>query len=236
MNLILLEQSDFFGNSNYVILSDHRFKHIASVLKPDLGQKVRVGLLGGKIGEGLVVDQQLDNITLHVTFTRQPPPRHCFDIVLALPRPKVLRRILRAVAEFGVSNLYLIHSARVEKSYWQSPLLKPSNIRQALVSGLERSRDTILPSVHCFRRFKPFIQDQLPLICESRQCWIADFGASTSISTIQDNSVIMIGPEGGFVPFEIDLAQSTIARRVHLGQRHLSVDTAVNVVLAQILK
>ena len=42
----------------------------------------------------------------------------------------------------------------------------------------------------------------------------------------------MVGPEGGFVPFEIDLACQTIANRVHLGGRTLSVDTALTSSLA----
>ena len=43
----------------------------------------------------------------------------------------------------------------------------------------------------------------------------------------------MVGPEGGFVPFELDLAQQVMARPVHLGSRTLSVDTALTSALAQ---
>jgi 16S rRNA U1498 N3-methylase RsmE len=45
----------------------------------------------------------------------------------------------------------------------------------------------------------------------------------------------MIGPEGGFVPFEVELAERVIAQRVHLGGRVLSVDTALPAALAQAL-
>jgi 16S rRNA U1498 N3-methylase RsmE len=45
----------------------------------------------------------------------------------------------------------------------------------------------------------------------------------------------MIGPEGGYVPFEIDLAKKVIAQSAHLGQRVFSVDTALTTVLAQAL-
>jgi RsmE family RNA methyltransferase len=48
-------------------------------------------------------------------------------------------------------------------------------------------------------------------------------------------AVVMIGPEGGFVPFELDLAEAVIAQRVGLGERILSVDTALITVLAQAL-
>jgi RsmE family RNA methyltransferase len=48
-------------------------------------------------------------------------------------------------------------------------------------------------------------------------------------------AMVMIGPEGGFVPFEIELAEAVIAQRVGLGERILSVDTALITVLAQAL-
>jgi len=48
-------------------------------------------------------------------------------------------------------------------------------------------------------------------------------------------AVVMIGPEGGFVPFEVQLAESMDAKRVRLGARILSVDTALTTVLAQAL-
>jgi RsmE family RNA methyltransferase len=148
----------------------------------------------------------------------------------------MLRRIFRAVAEFGVQNLYLINSARVEKSYWQSPLLQVDAIDQALVAGMERSRDTIAPRVHLCPRFRPFVEDQLTQICAGRPCWIADMDAPIALSDCSSTTaVVMIGPEGGFVPFEIQLAEKTIAQRVNLGTRILSVDTALTTVLAQAL-
>ena len=148
----------------------------------------------------------------------------------------MLRRVLRTVAEFGVQNLHLIHSVRVEKSYWQSPLLHPEAIASALHAGLERSRDTLPPRVHLHRRFRPFVEDELTAICAGRPCWIADASGTTSLAQMPPvPAVVMIGPEGGFVPFEIELAERLIAQRVHLGARILSVDTALPAVLAQAL-
>jgi RsmE family RNA methyltransferase len=177
-----------------------------------------------------------DGVLLTVTLQEPPPARHRFDIVLALPRPKMLRRILRTVAEFGVSNLHLIQTARVEKSYWQSPLLRPQKLAEALQAGLERSGDTIAPRVHLQPRFRPFIEDQLPALCAGRPCWIAHHQAAEPLSSQPAQAaVVLIGPEGGFVPFELQLAETLIAQRVHLGDRVLSVDTALTTVLAQAL-
>jgi RsmE family RNA methyltransferase len=235
MNLVLLRPDDWCDASS-VLLRDHRADHIRGVLKANVGDSLRVGLLGGHRGTGLIEAIDAAAVRLAVQLDEAPPPRHRYDIVLALPRPKMLRRILRTAAEFGVADLHLIHSARVEKSYWQSPLLSKDHLEEALMAGLERSRDTIAPRIHQHRRFRPFVEDQLQEICAGRPCWLADLGAPTALAaTPQQPAVVMIGPEGGFVPFEIDLALSMRAQRVHLGTRTLSVDTALTAALAQAL-
>ena len=169
---------------------------------------------------------------LEVTLDQPAPPRHPCDIVLALPRPKMLRRVLRTVAEMGVVNLHLIHSARVEKSFWQSPLLSQEKIRAALLAGLERSGDTRLPRVSLHHRFRPFVKTNC-LSSSQPTCCIAHPNAAVGLDKQSDKAIIMLGPEGGFVPFEVELAQSVGARAVHLGQRILSVDTAVTTALAR---
>ena len=226
MNIILLEKTDWSDN-DHVVLRDHRLNHLRAVLKAETGATVKVGLVNGDAGTGQVVRINDNEACLCVTLDQPPPPRHPSDLVLALPRPKMLRRVFRTVAEMGVSALHLIHSARVEKSYWQSPLLQPERVDAALRAGLERSGDTRLPTVHVYSRFRPFVEDQLPLLIRDRKCWIAHPGATDSLAHQSGGGIIMLGPEGGFVPFEVELARVQGAHPVHLGPRILSVDTAV---------
>jgi RsmE family RNA methyltransferase len=133
----------------------------------------------------------------------------------------------------GVVNLHIIHSARVEKSFWQSPLLSPEKVQAALMAGLERSGDTRCPTVSLHRRFRPFVEDQLPQLIDNRVCCIAHPDAPVGLGAQRNKAIVMLGPEGGFVPFEVELAQSIGAQPVHLGQRILSVDTAVTAALAR---
>ena len=235
MNLLLLHKHDWISEHTAVV-RDQRAAHIRQVLKAKVGESLRVGLLGGLCGQGRIEALDANGVTLRVELSEAPPPRHRYDIVLALPRPKMLRRILRQCAEFGIGQLHLINSARVEKSYWQSPLLQPERIEEALLCGLERARDTVPPQVQLHKRFRPFVEDQLAELCAGRPCWIADPSGSRSLAEVPPvPAVVMIGPEGGFVPFELQLAEAVIAQRVHLGGRILSVDTALTTVLAQAL-
>ena len=232
MNIILLAPEDWL-DENTVCLDDRRHEHIRGILKAEVGNALRVGLLGGLRGSGTVIKLSDEHTHLEVDLVDPPPSRHRCDLILALPRPKMLRRVFRTAAEMGVAHLYLINSARVEKSYWQSPLLQPDRIKVALTAGLERAGDTLLPQVHLHPRFKPFVEDQLPGLIGSSGCWIAHPGAPEALATQSREGLIMLGPEGGFVPYEVELAQSMGARPVRLSDRILSVDTAVTAALSQ---
>ena len=233
MNIILLRESDWTGGLS-VCLSDYRAQHIISVIQPAMGQSLRVGLINGHRGIGTVTAIDRTTVQLEVTLTDVPPARHPTRLVLALPRPKMLRRILRTVAEFGVDELHLIHSYRVEKSFWQSPNLLKSKVEAALIQGLERAGDTILPIVIEHRRFKSFMEDSLSSIAAERDVVIAHPSGERRLQTEDGKKrCLLIGPEGGFIDYEIDLAQSLGATVAHLGERIMSVDTAVCAVLAR---
>jgi RsmE family RNA methyltransferase len=234
MNIVLLRPTDWIDDET-VLLDDRRHQHIVTVLKSQPGHVLKVGALGGQRGRGTILAIDEKTVRIHVQFTLAAMQRHPFDLILALPRPKMLRRVFRTAGEMGVAHLHLINSARVEKSYWQSPLLKVDRITAALEAGLERAGDTLLPEVHLHRRFRPFIEDILPTLALNRSCWIADRDAPQALREEARAGLVLLGPEGGLIPFEIELAKSVGAMCRHLGERTLSVDTAVAAALAQAL-
>lgn len=236
MNILLLGPEDWITEDR-VTLADRRFDHLLDVLGVTPGDEVRVGVVNGRLGTGQVESITDATITLVVNLDREPLARHPMAVVLALPRPKMLRRVLRTCAEFGIGSLHLINSYRVEKSYWQSPLLQTEKIESALRAGLERSGDTRLPEVTLHHRFRPFVEDTLPLLIEGRQGLIAHPGDHPRLAADRgDPTTIMLGPEGGFIPFEIELAAQAGMALCSLGSRILSVDTALTTVLARELR
>ena len=233
MNIILLRESDW-TDSGSVCLSDYRARHIINILKPELGQSLRIGLVNGNKGSGTVTAMDQTEVQLDVELSEAPPSRHPTRLVLALPRPKMLRRILRTVAEFGVDELHLIHSYRVEKSFWQSPYLETSKVEAALIQGLERAGDTVLPVVTEHRRFKPFMEDSLSSVAAERNLVIAHPSGEHRLQTEDGKKrCLLVGPEGGFIDYEVELAHALGAIVAQLGNRIMSVDTAVWAVLAR---
>lgn len=227
MNLLLFTAADRLA-ADTILLRDHRLRHLRDVARTRVGDTLRVGEIDGLMGEGNVLAIDDAHATLAVSLHRTPPPKVPLCLVLALPRPKMLRRILRGAAEFGVAELHLIHSYRVEKSYWQSPLLAPEIMRAHLLQGLEQARDTRLPAVHCHTRFKPFVEDTLPKLCSGKTALLAHPGDHPPCPRgVTGPTLLVIGPEGGFIPYEIEKLQAAGCQAVSLGPRILRVENAV---------
>ncbi|MBU2013922.1 MAG: 16S rRNA (uracil(1498)-N(3))-methyltransferase, partial [Gammaproteobacteria bacterium] len=161
MNLLLLDTADFIADDR-VLLRDRRLTHLQQVHRAEAGEQLRVGRVGGNMGSGQLLRLDAHEAELQVSFDQPPPAKLPVTLLLALPRPKMLRRVLQTVAAMGVPRLVLLNSYRVEKSFWQTPFLEPAAIHEQLILGLEQARDTVLPEVIIEKRFKPFVEDRLP--------------------------------------------------------------------------
>jgi RsmE family RNA methyltransferase len=234
MNLILLTPQDCL-QTNTAILTGRRLQHVSAVHQAQVGQTLRVGMMNGLIGEAEIT--RLDERELHLQFnlTQPPPAKLPLTVLLALPRPKMLKRILQTVATMGVERLVLMNSYRVEKSFWDSPFLQPEAIQHELILGLEQARDTILPEVILEKRFKPFVEDRLPSLSANTLGLVAHPIAEQSCPRAVNQPVTLaIGCEGGFIPYEIDLLAQQGFIPVELGARILRVETAVTALIARL--
>jgi RsmE family RNA methyltransferase len=234
VNLLLFTDSDRCGE-NRISVRDRRLQHLLQVHRAKMGDRVRVGELGGLMGSGHIMELSDERAVLAITLNLTPPAKLPLSLVIALPRPKMLRRILRNVAEFGAAELHLINSYRVEKSYWQTPVLQAETIREYLLQGLEQSRDTVLPQVHCHQRFKPFVEDRLPTMIEGRCALLAHPGDYPPCPRgLRGETLVVIGPEGGFIPYEVEKLQEAGCQAVSLGPRILRVENALTSLLGRL--
>jgi RsmE family RNA methyltransferase len=234
VNLLLLEEADFIA-ADRVILRDRRLTHMQEVHRSQVGDSLRVGKIGGLMGSAELLRLDTTEAELRVALDQPPPNKLPLTMVLALPRPKMLRRVFQTVAAMGVPRIVLVNSYRVEKSFWQTPFLEPDAIREQLILGLEQARDTVLPQIIIEKRFKPFVEDRLPAITEGTLGLVGHPGNYPPCPRGLDQPVTLaIGPEGGWIPYEIDLLAKSGLQPVQLGDRILRVETAVTALLARL--
>ena len=239
MNLLLLHDEDFLPDGT-ARLTGRRLQHAREVLDAARGDVLRVGRIGGRTGTGEVLHVDAREIRLRVQLDQEPPARADVDVLLALPRPKALKKVVPALASLGVDRVVLINAARVEKSYFSSSVLEPEFMRQLLELGLEQARDTVLPEIAVRERFRPFVEDELGSMFHAEaHRWLAHPLAAQDASQLprlgsRARVVLAIGPEGGWVPFEVQLLESRGFLGFTLGPRILRVEMAVPLALGQV--
>ena len=228
MNLILLFPEDFIEKDVRVRLTGRRHRHIFSVLGSKAGDELCVGLINGKVGIGRVMLIDAVSVDLEVELKGVPAMPLPMTLILALPRPQALKRTLICASTLGIKTIVILNCHRVEKSLWQSTTLHEESIRDHLILGLEQAKDTILPNVTLRKLFKIFVEDELPELIKGTLPYVAHPGASHPCPVaVKQPVTFFIGPEGGFIDYEVDKLKKLGFTDVDLGERILKVESVL---------
>lgn len=237
MNLLLISPDELLKDL-FVNLKDHRAEHFLRVVKVNIDDSIRVGITNGSVGFARVV--ALDNsgclkIQIDKSSLKPPPDPLPCKLVVAMPRPKMMRRVLQNITAMGVKEIHLINSWKVEKSYWQTPWLESTALNEQLRLGLEQSVDTLMPRIEIHKLFKPFVEDRLAEIIGESQAYVAHPYSDTSCPVdIDYPSTVVIGPEGGFTDYEVGKLIEAGISPVNMGPRILRVETAIPALLSRL--
>ncbi|MBC8258620.1 MAG: 16S rRNA (uracil(1498)-N(3))-methyltransferase [SAR324 cluster bacterium] len=161
-----------------------------------------------------------------------PPPSDLhLEILQALPREKALDWILQKTTELGVSRIDLFCATH-----------SPGSLRfSQQEQQLNRWRRIVLEACkQCGRQFPPEIylhsdlKSALSVLPECTGSWILFPGSAAAEcwknaaagGKKNDHQRVLIGPEGGFHPDELELASNSGMQPVDLGPRILRTETA----------
>lgn len=234
MNIVLLEPDQIVSNDAWQIDNPRQLQHLRQHLELNVGDSLKVGIRQGSryLTEVLEISEQ--RMMVRPIQVETVPEKRPVHLILALPRPKVLRRIIMDAVTTGVERISLIHSYRVDKSYWQTPFLR--QLDDYVTLGLEQAGDTIAPEIQLHKRFKPFVEDILPTwINAERPAYVAHPYAEQHMPyAIQHGCSLIIGPEGGFIPYEIELLKKNGCQAMSIGNRILRTETAVSNILGRL--
>ena len=231
MNLILLQPDDFRDES-LAVLSDGRARHIRKVLKAEPGKVLRVGLLNGLLGKGTVLSVDKNQVCLQCALDAESPPKPRIDLLLAMPRPKVMKRLWAQLSALGLGRIVLVNADKVERYYFDSHVLDPDFYNNLLIEGLQQARCTHLPEVLVRQRFKPFVEDELDGLFPDQVKLLADPSSENrlvdyaQLAGPSERVLLAIGPEGGWTPYELDMLKVHGFKLFGMGKRILRTDTA----------
>ena len=255
MNRILFESGEI--KDGVATFGGERAEHVMNVLHGEVGQILKTGEINGLIGtsvitgiSGLSSPVSSPEITVSCSHAEKSLVPW-IDLILAPPRPRVMKRLLPQLAALGVGRIFLVGAKKVEKDFWGATLLKPENYRPLLVDGLMQAGTSILPTLETRRNFRKFVKEELDTLWPESKRIVAhpytvpsassptgaDTGRLSSAGRRDgDGTVLAIGPEGGWTDDEVTLLEEHGFARHSLGSRILRTDTATVALLAQLMK
>ena len=264
MNRILFETDEIVNG--IATFGDARAEHVMNVLHGEVGQALKTGEVNGPIGTSVITGisrppssgagPEITVACSHAEKSLAP----WIDLVLAPPRPRVMKRLLPQLATMGVGRIFLVGAKKVEKDFWGATLLRPENYRPLLIDGLMQAGTSVLPALEMHRNFRKFVKEELDTLWpEARRIVAHPYGVGKDVgretedlrglqasdgsrglkpddSGSSPRPVLAVGPEGGWTDEEVALLEEHGFLRYSLGSRILRTDTATIALLAQLMK
>jgi 16S rRNA (uracil1498-N3)-methyltransferase len=219
-------------NSEIYVLSEEESKHAIRVLR--LGKGDAVQLIDGKgcLFQAEVADDHPKRCTVHVTDIQKDYGKRNFHLHIAMAPTKNMERtewFLEKAVEIGLDEftpLQCEHSERV--------VVKTERLHKIVVSAMKQSLKAYEPILHETTPLKKFIQSMSTFGGQKFIAHCEREGTEPPLlknkSLKDQNSLILIGPEGDFSPAEIKFATEQGFMEISLGKSRLRTETAALVV------
>lgn len=236
MNLLLVEPNEV-GSDGTILIADRRATHLRTFVGVTVGSTVKTGIVAGRTGSAEVLSDDGTTLALRLTLTGPVSPALPVSLVLAVPRPKVLTRVIETAAAFGVQRIDLTNSWRVEKAYLSSPRLARDALAYAVRFGAEQGATTHLPPVELHERLMGLLDARwaVPTAAPATKLIAHPDAPPIEEATLTWPLVLAIGPEGGWIQRELDTFVQRGFTPVSIGTPILRVEAALSAVLGQLL-
>lgn len=248
MNIILFSEKDRKGESFVFEQGDERYSHITKVLKLKTGDSFKAGIINSELGMAHIKEMKKDKIIFDFVANARPSPLHPLHLILGIPRPIQLKRLLKDVATMGVSSIHLVGTVLGEKSYITSSLIANNEIGKHLIEGVAQAGSTLIPSHHIYSSLYVALEQNAilgknELKAHNVRRLLFDVENANAKETLPLDSVfakdeefvLAIGSERGWVKSERELFKKQSFSTVTLGNRIMRCETATIAAISYVL-
>jgi RsmE family RNA methyltransferase len=244
VNLLLFKQDELTLDGR-IFVQGRRYDHLRKVLRVTPGQSLRAGMVRGPRGHAVVrsVVEGAIELSFEATTEMRVPS---LSVVIAVPRPKALSRMVQAAASFGLNQIDIVNAWRVDAAYFQSHKLEPSALAEEAWLGCEQGMNTYVPDVAVHRYFATFVDEVLNprLRAEPNSQLLVghpdepDWPSATLESVLRCDAgvptTLVLGPDGGFIERELSSLRAIGGALVNFGETVLRSEFALVAGLSQI--
>lgn len=240
MNSLLLFSEELV-DSVRVVLVDERARQVFSAYEFQVGQRVCGALYAGSKFHLMVEVFSERLVEMRIVEVYPSLPLRSLDLVVGLSRPQTTKKVIQTAVMAGVRSLHLVATERGEKSYLDSHILRPADLRVEVGKALEQIWEGKVPEIRVHRSFGYFCKNTLSTITSHDALFkaIALPGAPLMTTAhVKQNAraaIFTVGPEAGWSDSEVAAFCDHGFTPIGLGPRIVRVETALGFVLGQSL-
>ena len=222
MNVPYFYEPNIVAHTSSYLLSEETSKHCIQVLRMKEGDRIDLTNGFGFLFEAIITIAHKKSATVQIQSQKfiERPKQHITLGISLLKNAVRLEWLFEKATEMGI---YSIKPIICERTIHER--FKVERMQNIIQSAMIQSQQTWLPLLALPVDFKNFITEnkasqQLIAHCESTE--------KTNIKEIALNNecILLIGPEGDFSPSEIAFAQEKNYEAIHLGPTRLRTETA----------
>ncbi|WP_300266470.1 16S rRNA (uracil(1498)-N(3))-methyltransferase [Microbacterium sp.] len=209
-----------------VSLTGAEAKHAAVVRRLRVGESISVGDGAGVWLEGKVTDVSAARVDVEIiSRSEADAPATRLVLVQALAKGDRDELAVQAACELGVDDIVPWQASR-SISRWDGPKAVKGRQRWATIvrEAAKQAHRAWVPEVT-----EPLTAAQLVSFAAGKRMLVLDPTATARLSTVRADDrdiVLVVGPEGGITPEELEKFEAAGAERVRLGETVLRTSTA----------
>lgn len=218
-------------SSNICTVKDQEALHITKVLRHVSGDLLWFTNGSGTLFKTRLTTVQKKSVELEIIDFRNYPPPPFASTTLAvglLKSREKLELITEKATEIGVGELIFFQSERTGREK-----IRTDRMEQILIAAMKQSLQVWKPRLRLMSSVSEILLEK-----KGGRIFMAheksELGSiSDLVSGSDTETLLLIGPEGGFSDAEVQLARESGAQLVSLGRTRLRTETAALVMLAR---
>ncbi len=226
---------------DFITITGADVNHIKNVLRMKPGEDVRISSQGGhdyacRVLEVADTFVQLTILDDQIESTELANPVFLFQ---ALPKGDRMEYVVQKAVELGVHEIIPVAMkycvVKLDEKKAQAKVRRWQAIAQSAAKQSKRSRVPVIRPVMDFASAALYAMEcDCRLVPYENECGMQ--AAAKALGSIRrgESISVMIGPEGGFAPEEIEALRDKM-QVISLGRRILRTDTAAAVMLAALM-
>lgn len=231
MNFLFVRRAELKNDFSISLHHDERVLRLASSMDLKVGSIFRATVEGLGRGRGSVTRYFDGSLEAQIVFPDQQPitPAGSINLILALPRPKVFKRMLPGIVTMGVESVIIVNACGVHRNYFDTHWLEQPAIDRLRMLGLEQGGSSVYTRVVVRKQLRPFLEDELRAPDEDsvRLVCLPDADVSWRNAVIEGRKLwVAVGPETGWTAHEQELFSCAGFNGIGLGAEHLPCDVA----------